>query len=70
MHNEGMKSLKIEVADITNETLSYECTCDKIKQIRVVFDGGFENKQIVKYCENCYDQEDKEFMLSMERLSL
>ena len=55
---------------VTKDTLEivYECGCNNKKKIRVVYDGGFDEKFTVDYCELCYEQEDKRFMLSMERL--
>jgi len=54
---------------MTQSDSEYECTCDYQKNIRVVYDGGFDEKFTVEYCERCYEQEDKEFVISMERLS-
>jgi hypothetical protein len=55
---------------VTKDTLEivYECGCNSKKEIRVVYDGGFDEKFIVEYCNACYEQEDKRFMLSMEIL--
>ena len=53
---------------ITPETIVYECYCDNEKHIRVVFDGGYDDRDTVEYCQKCFDQEDNEFMISMEEL--
>jgi hypothetical protein len=53
---------------MTTNNAEYECVCDESKTIRVVYDGGFDEKFIVEYCDLCYEQEDKRFMISMERL--
>lgn len=46
----------------------YECDCDNQKTIKVVYDGGFDEKFVAEYCEKCYEQEDKKFMISMEKV--
>ena len=51
-----------------NSIPSLECNCDNEKKIRTVEDGGFGDKFTVEYCEKCYEQENKEFEISMERL--
>ncbi|MBS3923498.1 MAG: hypothetical protein KGZ37_10185 [Nitrosarchaeum sp.] len=48
--------------------VDYECSCNDKKKIKVVYDGGFDEKFAVEYCDVCYEQEDKRFMISMERL--
>lgn len=52
----------------TPETIVYECGCNNKKEIRVVYDGGFNEKFTVEYCEKCYEKEDQRFMDSMERI--
>lgn len=42
------------------------CKCLEPKQYHLVFDGGFNEKYAIEYCQKCFDQEDKEFMISME----
>ncbi len=46
----------------------YQCDCNDEKRIRVVYDGGFDGKYTIEFCQNCYDEEDKEFMISMEEI--
>lgn len=53
---------------MTANDSEYECDCDEQKTIKVVYDGGFDEKFTVEYCQKCYDQENKEFEISMERL--
>jgi len=53
---------------ITREVIVYQCDCDDEKQIRVVYDGGFDEKYTVEYCKKCYDSDDKQFMISAEEL--
>ena len=44
------------------------CKCLEQKQYCVVFDGGFNENYTVEYCQRCYDQDDKQFMISVEEL--
>ncbi|MDF2426048.1 MAG: hypothetical protein OPY08_06415 [Nitrosopumilus sp.] len=48
--------------------LEYECECLDDKKFRVLFDGGDSVNYVVEYCEKCFGQDDKQFMVSMERL--
>ena len=57
-----------KVTKDTSEIVVYECGCNNRKQIRVVYDGGFDEKFVVEYCQKCYDQEDREFEISIEEL--
>jgi len=53
---------------ITPETIVYECDCDTEKHIKVVFDGGYDDRYTVVYCQKCFDQDDKQFTISVEEL--
>ena len=33
-----------------------------------MFDGGSTGNYIVEYCQRCYDEDDKQFMISVEEL--
>lgn len=50
---------------MTASNSEYKCDCDEQKTIKVVYDCGFDEKFVVEYCQKCYEQEDKKFMLSM-----
>lgn len=45
----------------------FECECIEDKKYRLVFDDG-SKPYVVEYCQKCFDQDDKQFMLSMEEL--
>lgn len=47
---------------------SFECNCEYEKKYSLKFDGGDSGNYIVEYCQRCYDQDDKQFMVSMEEL--
>ena len=64
MNPQELQSRK--VTKDTSEIVVYECGCNSKKEIRVVYDGGFDEKFAVEYCDVCYEQEDKRFMISME----
>ena len=46
--------------------LEYECDCTEKKKFRIVFDGDSTGNYIVEYCEKCFGQDDKQFMISTE----
>ena len=48
--------------------LTYECECDIEKKFRLTFDGGDNENYFVEYCQNCYDSDDKQFMISEAEL--
>jgi hypothetical protein len=50
------------------QTDYYECKCSEDKKYRVVFDGANTGQYVVEYCQNCFDQDDKQHMISMEGL--
>ncbi|MGI0057111.1 MAG: hypothetical protein ACREAK_07025 [Nitrosarchaeum sp.] len=66
MNSQEQQSAKKEKD--TSEIVVYQCNCDEIKKIRVVYDGGFGEKFTVEYCQKCYEQEDKKFVDSMEKI--
>jgi len=45
---------------------TYECECPDKKKYRVIFDGASIGKYAIKYCQKCYDSDDKQFMISEE----
>lgn len=47
---------------------SFECECENDKKYRLKFDGDDSGNYEVKYCQKCYDQDDKQFMISTEVL--
>ena len=51
-----------------SEIIEYECNCTEDKKFRVVFDGGSTGNYIVDFCKKCYDENDKQFMISVEEL--
>lgn len=51
-----------------SECIEYECICIEDKKFRIIFDGDSTGQYVVEYCQSCYDQDDKQFMISMERL--
>lgn len=51
-----------------NSIPSFECYCEYEKKYQVEFDGGDSGKYVVNYCQICYDQDDKQFMISVKGL--
>jgi len=51
-----------------SEIIEYECNCTERKCFRVVFDGGSTGNYIVEYCQRCYDEDDKQFTITVEEL--
>jgi len=51
-----------------SKPIEYECNCTERKCFRVMFDGGSTGNYIVEYCQKCYDEDDKQFMISVEEL--
>ena len=47
---------------------TFECECLENKIYRLVFDGDSTGNYIVEYCQRCFDQDDKQFMISMDEL--
>ena len=46
--------------------MTRECICPHEKTHRITFDGGNSGFYIVDFCENCYLQEDKKWMIKVE----
>ncbi|WP_428323710.1 hypothetical protein [Nitrosopumilus sp.] len=44
----------------------FECECEDLKEYRLEFDGGSSGSYFVDYCKKCYDDDDKQFLISME----
>jgi len=57
------------MSKINTATSEYECICKDKKKYRLVFHGGDSGNYFVEYCQNCYDSDDKEFMISEEGLA-
>jgi len=47
---------------------SFGCSCKRVKEYKLLFDGGSSGKYVVNLCVDCYDEEDKRFLISEERL--
>lgn len=45
-----------------------ECECSSIKNHKVTFDGGSTGNYVIEMCQTCYDNDDKRFIISEERL--
>jgi len=52
----------------TNDYNEFECECNERKKFRLTFDGGDSQNYFVEYCQNCYDSDDKQFMISEAEL--
>ena len=50
----------------TPELVEYECECQDTKKFRIVFDGASTGNYIIEYCQRCYGNDDKQFMISTE----
>jgi len=46
----------------------FECNCITDKKYCIIFDGGSTGNYIVEYCQRCYDEDDKQFIISAEEL--
>lgn len=46
----------------------YECECTEEKKFRVTYDGGSSGQYAIEFCQICFDQDDRQFMISQERL--
>ena len=46
----------------------FECECLEDKKYRIVFDSADAGQYFVEYCQKCYDQDDKQFLVSQEEL--
>lgn len=47
---------------------TYECRCTEKKKFRVTFADCDNEMYIMEYCQKCYDQDDKQFMILEEPL--
>lgn len=66
MTNENLKN---EIQDgIVKPECIFECECLENKRYRLIFDGGDSGNYIVEYCQKCYDQDDKQYVISTEEL--
>ncbi len=46
----------------------FTCNCIEQKTIKVTFDGGLSGNYIIEYCQMCFDQDDKQFLINVEQL--
>lgn len=46
-----------------------ECECKVAKKHRLVFDGGSTGNYTINLCSKCYENENKEFLISEEMLA-
>lgn len=47
---------------------AFECECSERKIYRLKFEDRTSGNYIVNYCENCYDLDDKKFLIGMEKI--
>lgn len=45
-----------------------ECICSRPKKHRLIFDGGVSGNYTLFFCIDCYSKEDKQFLISEEKL--
>ena len=50
----------------STELTEFACFCKEEKKFQIEFDGGDSGNYIVKYCQKCFDSDDKVFMISFE----
>lgn len=48
------------------ESTTFQCECTIDKKFRLVFDGGQTGAYCVEYCQVCFDNDDKEFLILTE----
>jgi hypothetical protein len=53
---------------LAHELIEYECECQDNKKFRILFDGDSTGQYVIEFCQKCFDQDDKQFMISMEVL--
>lgn len=46
----------------------FECICENEKKYRLKFDGGSTGFYFVDYCQQCADQDNKLYLVSMEEI--
>jgi len=51
----------------TNEN-QFECECNNKKKYRLKLDGGSLGLYFVDYCQKCFEHDDKQFLLSVEKI--
>jgi len=44
----------------------FVCSCPSSKKHRLTFNGGSAGQYDLEICQKCYDQEDKQFLISEE----
>ena len=50
------------------ETIVFECPCNDKKIYRLIFDSGDTGNYSVEYCQTCYDNDDKQFLIRQEAI--
>jgi len=48
---------------------TFSCSCNRIKQHKLVFDGGVLGNYTISLCTPCYLSQDKKFMITEEKIS-
>lgn len=48
----------------------FECKCEGAKTHRLTYDGGSSGQYVVEFCRQCYEKEDKNFMISEKELGM
>ncbi len=49
---------------------TYTCTDNFAKTHRLIFDGGQQGQFILELCDRCYPKEDKQFLITEERINI
>ena len=44
----------------------FRCSCNVVKNYRLIFDGGSSGNYQVELCSNCYENQDKKFLVKEE----
>ena len=47
----------------------YACACVGTKRHHLTFDGGSSGSYVLALCDKCYDDEDKLFLISEEKMN-
>lgn len=53
--------------NLNNQT-TFECECITTKTYRVIFDGGSTGNYVIEMCQQCYDADDKRFVITEEMI--